>query len=135
MMHILVNSECTPGGLDRFRRLVHHLYMVEKVTPNFKPEKPGHYIRAWRKYRGLTLEQTAERVGTTHATLSRVERGLIPYGQPLLEAIAIVLNCTPADLLIRDPESSESLWTIWDQLAPVQRQQIVEIAQTFRKAG
>ncbi|UCH36460.1 MAG: helix-turn-helix transcriptional regulator [Armatimonadota bacterium] len=36
----------------------------------------GRQVREWRRVRGLSLEQTAALVGTTGATLSRLERGL-----------------------------------------------------------
>ncbi len=69
------------------------------ATPD---SSPRHYLRAWRQAVGLTLEQVAERVerlseeranadsstralSMTHATMSRIERGKIPYNQLLLE--------------------------------------------------
>ena len=36
----------------------------------------GGELKAWRQARGLSLEQAAMLVGTTGATLSRLERGL-----------------------------------------------------------
>jgi transcriptional regulator with XRE-family HTH domain len=94
-----------------------------------------HYIRSWRKFRGLTLEQLAERIGMTHQNLGKIERGLVPYNQVLLEALADQLRCEPADLLIRDPNSPNGLWSIWEGLAPVQRVQLAEIAETLKKAS
>ena len=46
------------------------------------------YIREWRKHCGLSLEKLAAQVGVTHGNLSRIERGLRPYNQALLESIA-----------------------------------------------
>ena len=99
------------------------------------------FIRAWRKHRGMKLEQAVERldleVGYPYsvAQLSRVERGEIGYSQDLLEALATIYRCEPADLIMRDPEASEAIWSIWDQLQPVQRIQLVEIGQTLKKTG
>lgn len=56
------------------------------------------FIKQWRKHRKLSQERLAERVGVTHGTLSKIERGLRPYNQRLLEALAQELNCSPADL-------------------------------------
>jgi transcriptional regulator with XRE-family HTH domain len=67
---------------------------MAKVTTRFKPEPKYRltFIRQWRKHRGYNLEQLAEMVGITHASLSRIERGLQPYGQALLEALAEALS-------------------------------------------
>jgi transcriptional regulator with XRE-family HTH domain len=40
------------------------------------PKHPTHlYLREYRDDRGLTQEQLAERIGTTKATISRIENG------------------------------------------------------------
>lgn len=111
---------------------------------------PGHFLRAWRKAGGLTLEQAAERVeraseaheaasplarpiSMTHATLSRIERGRLPYNQVLLELLAQVYRTDPASLLMRDPADPEGLWSIWGQLAPVERRQAVEVIKALHR--
>jgi transcriptional regulator with XRE-family HTH domain len=110
-------------------RAVHHAYMAKKTA------KPRHFLREWRKHRGLTLERAADGLGTTHATLSRIERGKISYTQPMLEALAELYRCAPADLIVRDPSSADSIWSIWDQIAPEQREQAVKVLETFKKTG
>ena len=82
------------------------------------------YLRAWRLHRGLTLEQLAERVGITHASLSRIERGHQEYKQSLLEALAAELSIDTASLLMRDPSDPEAIWSIWDQAEPAERRQL-----------
>jgi transcriptional regulator with XRE-family HTH domain len=89
------------------------------------------FIRAWRKHRGYTLENLAERIGVTHPTLSRVERGLLPFNQDLLELLAEQLMCEPADLLMRDPTDPNGIWSIWDNAKPGERRQIVELAKVI----
>jgi transcriptional regulator with XRE-family HTH domain len=75
-------------------------------------ERKQTYIRAWREAAnggvGYTLDDMVGRlaelgVETTAASLSRIERGIQPYSQDILEAIAAALNRTPADLLENDP--------------------------------
>lgn len=78
---------------------------MPRVQPRPKRRPPRHFIRQWRIHRGLTLEQLAERVGVTHGALSQLERGLVNYTQPMLESLAFALQCEPADLIMRDPES------------------------------
>jgi len=68
------------------------------------PQPPRHFIRQWRLHRGLSQKKLAEMIGVTLGGMSQVERGLINHTQPMLEALATVLQCTPADLL-RDPTS------------------------------
>ena len=111
---------------------------------------PGHYLRAWRKTQGLTLEQAAERVerasesladaevsgrsiSMTHATLSRIERGKLPYNQVLLELLARVYRTDCASLLMRDPSEPEGLWSIWQQLKPVERIQALEVLKALQR--
>lgn len=69
--------------------------------------KPTH-IRAWRKHRGHTLEDVLGRLEVlgmtmTAASLSRIERGIQPYSQDILEALSDALNVAASDLLENDP--------------------------------
>jgi transcriptional regulator with XRE-family HTH domain len=93
------------------------------------------FIREWRHHRNLTLEQLANRIGMTHATLSRVERGLQPYTQDLLEALAVELGTDAASLLMRNPGDPEAIWSLWDEARPGQKALIVELAKTLLKTG
>ena len=43
-------------------------------------EDIGRQLAAWRKLRGLTAQQVAERAGVTRQTVSRVERGDVAVG-------------------------------------------------------
>ena len=115
---------------------LHHAYM-KRVTPNFRRRQQYRttFIRQWREARGLTLEQLAERIGTTHASLSRIERGKQPYTQPMLEAIADALGTDAASLIMRDPLDAEGIWSVWDQAEPGERRMIVDLARTVIKTG
>lgn len=109
--------------------------MARKITPHPKPKPKARrrptFIRAWRKHRELTLENLAERIGVTHASLSRIERGEQPYNQDLLDLLAEELRCAPADLLVRDPSDPEGLWSLWDQVLPAQRRQAMELLRVI----
>lgn len=61
------------------------------------------FIRQWRKFRGLTLEQLADRVEMQASALSYLERGQSAYTQGTLEAIAEALSTSVAALLTVDP--------------------------------
>ena len=112
---------------------VHDMHMAKKRVSRLKPE-PRYgktFIKEWREHRGLTQEQLGERVGKTYSTIGRIENGLVPYGQGLLEALADALGTDPASLLMRDPGDPEGIWTIWDRAKPAQRQQILAVARAL----
>lgn len=75
--------------------------------------RKGTYIRAWREKRGYTLDDMIGRLEViglkiTGASLSRIERGIQPYSQDILEAIATAMNLNVADLLENDPSVPEA---------------------------
>jgi transcriptional regulator with XRE-family HTH domain len=98
-----------------------------------KPARRLTYIKQWREFRELTQEQLAEMTNMSPGNLSLIERGLQNYTQDTLEAIAHALKCSPSDLLDRDPNDAESIWTVWERAKPAERDQIVEIAKTITK--
>lgn len=94
-----------------------------------------HFIKEWRKYRGLSQDKLAERIGVDRSYVSKIESGKKRYDQPFLEAAAEVLSCEPADLLVRNPTDPEGIWSIWDTLKPVERKQLVEMAKVIKLTG
>lgn len=90
----------------------------------------GHYLKDWRSYRGLTLQELAERTGCTHANLSRLERGLIPYTQRTWEKIAAALGTDPASLILCAPGTSR-VSQILEELDPSDQAHVLQIAETF----
>jgi transcriptional regulator with XRE-family HTH domain len=94
-----------------------------------------HFIKEWRKHRGLSQVQLAERIGIDKTYLSKIESGKRRYDQPFLEAASEALRCAPADLIMRDPSDPEGIWSLWDGLAPVERLQLVEIGKTIKRTG
>jgi transcriptional regulator with XRE-family HTH domain len=107
---------------------------MHKPVPK-KPQFRRTYIREWRTYRALTLEQLASRLDMTASHLSMLERGQRGYTQETLERLAEALQTTAGSLLMRSPGGDSDLWTIWEQAKPGQRQQLVEIAKTLTKTG
>ena len=67
------------------------------------------FLKEWRVYRGMTQEQLAEEIQTTHVTISRMERGERPYNQPFLEACAEALDCTPGQIIDGPPIKNHKL--------------------------
>lgn len=103
-------------------------------------QKPGgerrrHFIKEWRKHRGLTMDRLADRLDISKATLSRIESGRQPYTQDTLEALADALSCEPADLIMRDPTAAGAIWSLWDRATPAQRQQIESVVRALVEAA
>lgn len=92
-------------------------------------------MRQWREYREMTLERAGEAVGISHAQLGRIERGLQPYNQELLEALADLYRSTPASLIMRDPTNEDAMWSLWDQAQEGQKQEIEKFAEFIVKTG
>lgn len=90
-------------------------------------------IRAWREYRGLTLERLAARVDSTPATISRIERRVRPYSQSLLERLAEALSCEPSDLVVRQPPSPEQIemLSVIKGLTPAEAQQALKVLKAL----
>ena len=107
------------------------MYMATKrVVP--RPKKPRFqptFLRQWREDRQMTLERAGEAVGMSHAQLGRIERGLQPYNQELLEALAELYRTTPASLIMRDPTDPDAMWSLWDQAQEAERVDIAKYAE------
>lgn len=94
----------------------------------------AHYIKQWRKHRGLTQEQLAERIGMSRSYLTVIEQGRRRYDQHFLEAAAEALRCSPADLIMRDPSDPDGLWSVYDQLSAPERKQAVQLLRVLAGA-
>lgn len=77
--------------------------MTKEALSRSEKKKVGHFVHEWRKYRDLTQEELAERVGLTSGAISQLENGIIAYKQPTLEALAEALGCQPGDILSVNP--------------------------------
>lgn len=62
----------------------------------------GSALKTWRKFRGRTLGELAQAVGTTQATLSRIETGKMQGRPALWRAMAETLNVSVDDILPAD---------------------------------
>ena len=93
--------------------------------------KKPHYVREWRKHRGLSQEALAERIEKTQGYVSKLERFEQDYNQGLLEALAYALMCDPADLIMRNPLQEEAIWSVWDKVPVTERPRALTILKTF----
>lgn len=87
------------------------------------------FLKEWRKFRGLSQEKLAERVGLHKGDISNYETGKRRYNQDLLEALAEALQCEPADLIMRNPSDPEAIWSLLDQAQEGEREEIRRFAE------
>lgn len=107
-----------------------------RVTPRFKATvRRRIFLQQWRKYRNLTQEELADRVGMSKGNISQLEQGVQGYSQEGLEALAEALQCDPGQLLNVDPSKDDAIWSIWERAKPAERTMIVEVAKTIVKTG
>lgn len=109
--------------------------MSDKVKPRFKKEPRRFFFREWRKHRGYTQEQLAEMIGTVTSTISQLETGKQGFTDSTLVALADALNCSPGDLLMRNPLDAEAPWSIWESIPQEDRPQAMRTLRSFVSKG
>lgn len=111
--------------------------MARRALPHPKPARVRQriFLQEWRKYRGLTQEALAERVGMSKGNISQLEQGVQGYSQEGLESLAHALQCDPGQLLSVDPSKDDAIWSIMERAKPAERKMIVELAKTIVKTG
>jgi transcriptional regulator with XRE-family HTH domain len=58
----------------------------------------ANFLRDWRKFSGKTLVEVAKVLGTTHTTILRYERGQMKIPAEVMNALAELYCCVPAEL-------------------------------------
>lgn len=98
-------------------------------------DPPKHYIREWRKFRGLTQERLAERTPFTTGAISQVETGRTQYTQPMLEALASALSCEPGELLSVDPSKEGEVVDLMRMINDKNRDQAIRVLRALVAEG
>jgi transcriptional regulator with XRE-family HTH domain len=102
-----------------------------------------HYLREWRKKRGLTQEQVVGRLAglddpllpTTAASLSRLENGKQPYSERILEALADIYDTRAGHLLDRNPLKEGEVVDFMAHLNESQQRQVLALIEAMRQNG
>ena len=96
------------------------------------PTEERNYLRAWRKKKGLTLEQLAEKVGTTRSVVHLLENEQRPLSAKWLRKFAEALDTTPGRILDVDPdEASAEVLDIWDSISKRDRPRAVRVLRSL----
>lgn len=53
----------------------------------------------------------------------------------MLEAFATALDTDPASLLTRNPLDPDGVWTVWDQIPPIDRPRAIEVLKALARTG
>jgi transcriptional regulator with XRE-family HTH domain len=88
-MHIESQPACAPldgGGSDG------------GGLPDNPATRMHVHLRAWRKFRGMSLKQVADALQKSHTTVARWEQGTVPLTLADLERLASQYGCTPSQL-------------------------------------
>ena len=98
-------------------------------------EQPRHYIREWRTHAGLTQGQVAEAIGYERSYYSRIENNKRGYDQEILERLAKLYACSPAEIIARKPDAAAQLWEIVRRLNARDLLRLTEIARTLEQVS
>lgn len=89
------------------------------------------FVKEWRVYRELTLEAVAEQLRVTAGAISQLETRRTAYTQPVLEGLARIYQCEPADLLSRPPGADETLATVWSSIPLAARPKALNVLKAL----
>lgn len=108
--------------------MAHNPMLIPKDGP------PRHYVKEWRKYRGLTQERLAERTPYTPGAISQLETGRTQYTQSMLEALAVALDCKAGDLISRNPLKEGDVIELFEGLSDDQRRMAITMLEALKSA-
>lgn len=102
-----------------------------------------HYIKQWRKKRGISLRKLAARLETevggdpliSYASLNRIEKGEQPFSEPILNAVADALAVTRSMLLEMDPEKEGHVVDLLNKMDRPTRDQAVRMLELMARAA
>lgn len=95
-----------------------------------------NHIRAWRKFRHLTLDEVAAAIGSTKATVQQLEVGRMSLSHKWLVKLAPVLGTTPGMLLDHDPNDlPTSVLETWAAIPAADQPKALEMLKVFKGTG
>lgn len=112
--------------------------------PAMAKNKQGqHFIRQWRKKRGVSLRKLASRLETepggepivSYASLSRIESGEQPFSEPVLNAIAEALDVPRVMLLEMDPQKEGHIVDLLNKMDRRTRDQAVRMLELLAQSS
>lgn len=97
-------------------------------------QRAPHFLKQWRLHRRLSQRALAEAAGLSHVTILRIEKGDYALNEDTLARLASALGTDVASILVRDPDDSADIWSVWTQLNATEKTQLVELAKALTRA-
>lgn len=92
-----------------------------------------NHLKAWRKFRRMTLEAVANEIGTTKAVIQQLESGRMGLSHKWLLKLAPVFRTTPGFLLDHDPNDIDTAYLdAWSDIPPDDRPRALQVLKAFR---
>lgn len=102
-----------------------------------KPDRGRHFLREWRQAHAKTQADIADYLNVEQSTISKIERGILPYNEDFLERLAALYDCSLSDLLTVNPkEPPDKPRLIYNNLRnapPVVQERALAILSTVLK--
>ena len=106
-------------------------YLHPMARPRVQERKTPHFLREWRKFRGLSQERLAGRIDCSTGLISQLETGETNLSQETLAALAVALQCQPGDLY-HDPNAPDfKLWRIINGLSESDKAQALRVIEAL----
>lgn len=91
--------------------------MAKQVQKSTKARAHArHYVAEWRKFRGLTQEQLAERVERSRGLISQIESGTTELTEEMIFSLAEAFRCAAWDIFRVNPLIDGTVVDITDAL-------------------
>lgn len=101
-----------------------------------EPLTPAKLLLEWRKYRGLSQAELAEKVGTSHQVIGYLERGRTELSAKWLRRLADALDTTPGHLMSVDPRNMDNdIIDIWSRIPERDRANAAKALRGFIRTG
>lgn len=120
----VASSKVCPERNDSRDRRAHNVWMEH------------NYLRAWRKFRHMTLDEVAAAIDSTKATVQQLEVGRMTLSHKWLVKIAPVLGTTPGMLLDHDPNDlPTSVLETWAAIPTEDQPTALRVLESFKRTG
>lgn len=90
----------------------------------------SHYIKEWRKFRGMTQLTLARAADMERSYLSMVETGARQYNEEMILRLAKVLDTSPANLVGRHPDR-DGIDTLLETVSESERVKIAAVVRAM----
>lgn len=106
---------------------------VDLVGAHNADVENSNHLKAWRKFRRMTLEAVANEIGTTKAVIQQLESGRMGLSHKWLLKLAPVFRTTPGFLLDHDPNDIDTAYLdAWSAIPPDDRPRALQVLKAFR---